>query len=113
MPQWYSYARVDNPLGVHLSNMQDNIFRGEYVATVTRLSLLHRELLADNKPRQSKHGNAMSKRPRVARTWENWEAALMIYVGVIAQAYSDSIKYMDIIMRACNTFGGMAWFNSD
>lgn len=90
------------------------MLRGEYVHI---LSLLHREVLPDSKLGQSNRGNEMPKRARIARTWENWEIAFLIYVGVIAEAYPDRsptlIKYMGIIRLAYNTLRNMAWFNYD
>lgn len=50
-------------------------------------------------------------------TWEKWNAAFLLYVGIIAEDNQDMItalfNYMGIIRCVYTTFGVMAWFKYD
>lgn len=102
-----------SPLGFHLSNStKDKIWKGDFIDILSLLpsqkeyySCIDKDKLDEDKKRL------------VARTFNNWLQAFMIYASIMCERIPERspglFQHMDVILEAYRNVGGLAWFYYD
>ena len=109
------YGSLSTPVGYHLHpSTKEKIWKGEYIDI---FSLLFREEEQKDKDKDKDKEQERIRKKKVERTWANWLAGFLIFIGVVLQKHPDKapvlIKYLDLIFRCYSEYLGPAWLSYD
>lgn len=102
-----------SPLGFHLTcSTKDKIWNGEFIDL---LSLLPSQKEYYSHIEKEKLDN--NKKKTIARTFNNWLQAFVIYASVVCKRFPELspglFQHVDVILEAYRSFGGLAWYFYD